>query len=133
MLTTIVAQRKDADCGVTALSSYLHIAYEDVYVAAVAVQPNVSKCGLYAREVLDIADLLGRPLKIKRRPNLDSDSGILGINYVNAKGKIKGDGHWVVLIDGKLLDGQPPQLWDDAEEYLATQRARAGWLLTEDE
>jgi hypothetical protein len=107
------------------MSAYLHIPYEDVYVAVMAIQPSLAKKGILLRHILAAAEALNRPLKVIRRPNLEDDSGVLGVMWT------KTTGHWVVLLEGKILDSDPPQLWD-ASEYLATFKAKPGWLLTED-
>jgi hypothetical protein len=122
---TVVRQRKRADCGITVLSSYLHIPYEDVYVKALLVSPRFAKHGLTIKHLIAIAALLKRTLAIKRRPSLEDDSGILGVTWKS------GYGHWVVLLEGKILDGDPPQVWD-AADYMQAYSGRPGWLVTED-
>lgn len=126
----IVKQRRAGDCGVAALAAYLHVTYEEAYVAAVKVAPKVAKSGLLMREILATAKGLGRPLRVVRRPDLEAHSGILGVLWNKPKQR-GAHGHWVVLSEGKILDSSPPEMWD-ADEYLKTFNGRPGWLLTED-
>lgn len=122
-------QRADTDCGLAALSHYLHQPYEIVYVAAAMVAPGFAKAGgLGLAELQAVAKRLGCVLSVLnyRRVNLDEHTGILGLNW----NKPRKGGHWVVLREGTIIDPWEPSTWD-ADEYLLTNNARLGHLLTE--
>lgn len=125
----IVRQRQNRDCGVAALADYTHLPYEQVYVAAVKRVPKLDVKGLGLQDLIDVAKILGRRfLTINyRRVNLEEQTGILGVNW-NLR---PGQGHWVGLRTGHIIDPWEPTVWD-ADEYLITNNARVGHLLTED-
>lgn len=128
------AQRRGHDCGVAALASLLGTTYEDMYVAAVAASPSfVERNGLSVAEMLKMAKAFGRPLKRVdfRRVDLDEHVGVLGVNWAKSEWKRHGaTGHWVVLRCGTIIDPAGPS-YDDAHDYLATNKGRVGTLLRE--
>jgi hypothetical protein len=122
----VVAQRADGDCGLAALATLLGMAYEDVYVAARAIDPP-SRCkrGMYLKDVQSVARRLGVGLRVKRRPDLEEDEGVLSVLW-NAKRRFRG--HYVVLWKGLVIDPAGPQVlpW---EEWFGLNDGRPGWLL----
>ena len=129
----IIAQRRDQDCAVAALGWFFHLRYEDAFVAAVSVQPNLIRGGgLTVREIQRVGERLGRPLRRvdRRRVDLEEDSGILIVNW-NEPAKQDGSyGHCVVLRKGTIICPRLPSAWD-AAEYLAAENGRIGTLLVE--
>jgi ABC-type bacteriocin/lantibiotic exporter with double-glycine peptidase domain len=130
----IHAQRRAHDCGVAALASYLGIYYEDAYVAAAAVSPGFAKRqGLSITEMMKMSKAFGRPLvKLHwRKVDIDEHVGILGVNWHRSAWKRHGcTGHWVLLRAGTIIDPSGPS-FDDATDYLVTNKGRAGTLLME--
>jgi hypothetical protein len=128
--------RTDADCGLAALSHYLHVPYEDVYVAAAKAVPKFSRTsGLTLKGMQAVALRLGTTLSVVnyRRVVLDEHTGILGLNWVVRRGGrevIARHGHWVVLREGTIIDPSGAATWD-ADDYLLTNKARIGHLLTD--
>jgi ABC-type bacteriocin/lantibiotic exporter with double-glycine peptidase domain len=132
----LVEQRYDGDCGLACLASYLRLKYEDAYAAALGVNPNIKRRGAFSSELVAIAALLGFTLVMKRRPNLEKDCGILGLNRRKRSKKTgrwisdpKQNGHWVVLRRGQILDVHPPAVFD-IDEYLETNEMVTGAMLT---
>lgn len=129
----LVAQRRDQDCGVSALAMFAHLRYEDVFVAAVQTAPHWKRDGgLTVRELIAAARRLGRRLSPLhwRRVDLDEHAGVLAVNWNKPKEQNGSAGHWVVLREGTIIDPRDPSVWD-ADEYLKTQNGRAGTLLVE--
>jgi hypothetical protein len=124
---SIVPQRRKMDCGVAALASLLGIPYEDVYVAACAVAPNVARHGLYLHEVRSVALKLGTPLIARRSYDIETDVGILSVRG-KSKGKKTEFWHYVVLRKGDVIDPDGARIID-ADDYFAEQRARPCTLL----
>lgn len=128
----IHAQRKEHDCGVAALASFLGTTYEDMYVAAAAVSPTfLQRQGLTIGEMIRMARAFGRRLvRLNyRRVDLDEHVGILGVNWDRSVWKRHGaQGHWVVLRAGTIIDPVGPSHYD-SDEYLVSNKGRVGTLL----
>lgn len=111
---TIVAQRQSMDCGVAALATLCGLDYEDVYVAATKIAPRVGKVGLYQKELVAIAQMLGVTLE-RVRPrayDLDASTGILNVRSARL-------GHYVVIHDGVVADPAGGRVYFDIHDYLA--------------
>lgn len=129
MARRLIEQRREGDCGLAALANYLHLRYEDLYIEAVKINPEIRKGdGLLTRDLQTIAARVRRPLRVIRRCDFDEHHGVLGVLWNDAS-KQYSSGHFVVLHEGKILDGA--DLYG-AEEYLLEKDARPGWLLTEE-
>jgi hypothetical protein len=124
-----IRQRGDWDCGVGAIAFIAELSYEDVYVAAAAIDPTWrGKSGLYSREIVAIAARLGVTLTPTRRFDLDDDDGVLSIRWNGPKGKQNPGGHFVAVRSGFVFcpsDGMPMR-WRD---YLEQNTGRACTLL----
>jgi ABC-type bacteriocin/lantibiotic exporter with double-glycine peptidase domain len=118
----IVPQRQRMDCGVAALAMLVGQPYEDVFAAATHVQPKVGKVGLYQKELIAIAELLGVTLERKRRPDLDTDVGILNVRNTKL-------GHYVVLHAGVIADPAGGLVFFDVDDFLALGHFTARTLL----
>ena len=128
------AQRRTHDCGVAALASYFNIAYEEIFVAAVAQSRSFAGgAGLSIPEMIAIAKAFGRKLERVhyRQVDLEEHSGILGVNWDRSMWKQHGGtGHWVLLRTGTILDPVGFR-FADATDYLTLMKGRVGTLLRE--
>jgi ABC-type bacteriocin/lantibiotic exporter with double-glycine peptidase domain len=130
----IIAQRRDQDCGVAALALYVHRRYEDVFVAAIQRCPTMVKDGgLTLDDLVAIAKSFGYGLKRVhyRKVDLDSDAGVLGVNWNKPK-EHGSRGHWVVLREGTIICPRLPSVWD-ADDYLKIENGRVGTLLVRED
>ena len=129
---TIVRQRAGGDCGVAALATVAGISYEDAYVAVDKIDPKRrGKAGLHNREVIQAARRLALQLVPTRRYDLDEDEGILRVRWSGRKASENPGGHFVAVLDGRILcpsDGVGLP-WS---EYLTRYQARACTLLRGD-
>jgi ABC-type bacteriocin/lantibiotic exporter with double-glycine peptidase domain len=129
----IIAQRRDTDCAVAVIGWYFHMRYEDAYVAAVTVEPNLLKNGgLSVVQIQTVASRLGRKLKRLHwsKVDLEEDCGILIVNWNEPKRQNGSYGHCVVLRRGTIICPRLPAAYD-ADEYLALENGRVGTLLVE--
>lgn len=133
MILRLVEQRRDEDCGITAISHYFAMRYEDVFVAAVRANPHWKRDGgLSIAQMISTARRLGRRLRAVhwRHVDLEESSGILTVNWNQPKEHDGSYGHWVVLREGHILDAAPLAL-HDASEFLTQYNGRVGTLLIE--
>ena len=131
----IIAQRRDQDCAVAAIGWYFHLRYEDAFVAAVSVEPNLIKGGgLTVRQIQQVATRLGRKLRRVhwKRVDIETDTGILIVNWNQPEKQGGSYGHCVVLRKGTIICPRLPSAWD-ADEYLTFENGRIGTLLVESE
>lgn len=127
----IVAQRRDQDCAVAALAWFFHLRYEDAFVAAVSVEPNlIVHGGLTVKQMQEVGKRLGFPLKRVpwNKVDLEEDVGILVVNWNHPEKQGGASGHAVVLRKGTIICPRLPSAWD-AEEYLRVEDGRIGTLL----
>lgn len=127
----IVAQRRDTDCAVAALAWFYRIRYEDAFVAAVTVEPDlIKRGGLTIGQMQLVAERLGCKLKRVhwKKVDLDDDVGILIVNWNHPENQNGATGHAVVLRKGTIICPRLPSAWD-AEEYLKVEDGRIGTLL----
>ncbi len=104
----IQVSRGDADCALVALSIYLNVTYEDILGVAVPVTHSRAPHhrGMFTREIRQIAQKLGFPLRLRRKFSLDADEGIAG--FTNDKGRdhvafVKNGLVWDT--DGTIVEG----------------------------
>jgi hypothetical protein len=117
-----------ADCACSALGYLTSETYEDAYVAIASVDPTRrGKCGLYNREVVSAAQVMGVTLVVTRTYDLDEDDGILRIKWNGRKGKRLPGGHFVAVRKGQMVEGRR-LAW---REYLRVNQGRACTLLRE--
>lgn len=125
---TLIAQRKDWDCGVAALAMLLDTPYGDVAAAvrSVVTSPRLKARGLIVREAEDVAAYLGMPLAriYRRRDYLKDRTGMLGL----LGERLHPAGHWVVLKSNQILEPDGGSVWD-VDAYLAAHKARPCTLL----
>lgn len=95
----IVLQRGDADCCIAALAMYLGRTYEDVLGVAAQLHPEVHKRGMWIREVKAVAIALGTPLRVRRKWDMDTASGIMSLDSTKYT-----EAHVVVLRAGLVFD-----------------------------
>lgn len=117
-------QRTPASCGLAALVLY------QVDATARKIDPKMHGLdGMYSREMVAAARLLGFELKVTRQFDLDKDEGVLRIHWTDRQRKRRSPGgHFVAVIAGSIHcpDLQVALPWRD---YLATYGAMAVTLL----
>jgi hypothetical protein len=123
---TVLPQRTDEACGVTALAMFL------AFVAMRKVDPEMLGLeALYNRELVAAAKTLGLRLRSTRRFDLDREQGILRVRWKDDNERAKHPyGHFVALINGNIhCPGKHVVLpW---REYCVTYRAKPSTLLRE--
>jgi ABC-type bacteriocin/lantibiotic exporter with double-glycine peptidase domain len=127
MITRVVLQRGQADCGIAALAMVLKLPYEDVFAAvAQAERKWAGRRGLYATQVQAAARTLGVKLRKRRQFDKATQDGVLRVSRAAQEGA-----HWVALIEGLVFDptdGAVATLGD----YLTANDYTARFLLTDD-
>ena len=111
---SVVPQRHSMDCAVACLAMLFGLSYEEVLMA---FQHNVIAKGATTRQILDTAEALGRPLKRKRKVDLENDTGLLAV-----ASKRWGHDHLVVLKDEMIVDTDAT-IWD-VDVFMAAYEAR---------
>ncbi len=99
----------------------LGVSYEKALLAL--RQERVLTHGVMVRHVLLAAKRLGKPLTFRRKFDLESDTGILGIRSLAWPME-----HLVVLKDGLIFDTDAT-VWE-ADVYISAYSAKAISLLT---
>lgn len=120
----IPRRQEHADCGVVALCQWLGLPYTQVAAAVATVRPLALVDGMYQSEILKVARIFDRTLKVRRKwQHDDRPSGLLMLDM--------GDGHHaVVLFEGCIIsDGK---VWN-YDAFLAQAKAKPLSLLIEDE
>ncbi|TXH14487.1 MAG: hypothetical protein E6R03_09170 [Hyphomicrobiaceae bacterium] len=116
----VVLQRHECDCAVAALAMYLSVRYEDVLLA---FDKPVIDVGAIVKDMVAVADRLKQPLRVRRKFDLESDSGILRVDLLNDT-----KAHVVVLHDG-IVFNTDGAVWD-VDDYLTAENAKPMQLLT---
>lgn len=127
-MVRLIPQRAAGDCGTAALATLLSasIGYEDVYVAAAAVERlKRGRAGLRNRELVAVARKLGVELAPTKAFNLDADVGVLRVYAAHTN---RG-GHWVAVRYGLIWDPAPDGYAAPWREYASRHGARFGTLL----
>ena len=121
-----VGKQATSDCGIAALAMYLGKTYEDVLTVAAMVTKNkrVHRSGVFATELMRIAEQLNITLIQKRRWDLETAFGVLFVDVH------QGNRHAVLLKDGLIYDPDDLTIWD-AEVYFEQQGCKPQLLLTE--
>ena len=121
----VVTSRTNGDCVIVALAMYLGETYEDVLaVAAGVIGPLVHHEGMWTKQLMKTADLLGAPLRRNKKFDLETSSGILDL--VQRKGPAHA--HVNVLREGLIIDFDGT-VWD-AEVYLLNSGYKPTHLYT---
>lgn len=76
----VIPQRHDNDCGVACLAMLLGVSYENALVAVAQVEPDVCAKGMWLKHLKAAAALLGYRLSMRRRFDLEADTGILNLS-----------------------------------------------------
>lgn len=118
-----VPQLHQRDCAVAALAMLLDISYEN---ALHAFRHNVVARGATVSQIRKAAERVGRTLLLRRRVDLEHDTGILCIRSLKWA-----DDHLGILKEGIIVDTDGT-LWD-ADVYLATYEAKVLSLLSTQE
>lgn len=99
---------------------FLGVRYEDVLLA---FDRPVIDGGAWVADIKRAAAKLKMPLRLRRSFDLDSDTGILGIDFVG-----RPQNHVVVLHEGLVFDTDGT-VWE-VDDYLTAENAKAVSLLT---
>ena len=126
-LLHVIPQRHSSDCAIACLAMFLGVRYEDVLVA---VGKSVIDHGMTVKEVKDTAAKLKTPLQLRRHIDLDTDTGILGIQMPERRGHVRQD-HVVILHAGLVFDTDGT-VWE-VDDYLQATHAKAVSLLVRKE
>lgn len=118
----VIPQRHSSDCGVSVLAMLLGVTYEEALLAVGFEQPSVLTSGVYAKHLTQAAKTLGVTLRVRRRFDLEDDTGILGVN--SAKWT---SAHVVILREGLIVDTDGT-LWAP-DVYQRVHGAKFGPLL----
>ncbi len=117
----VVMQRHSTDCSAACLAMLLGVSYEKALLAL--RQDRILTHGVMVRHVLQAAKRLGKPLKFRRKFDLENDTGILGVRSDKWPTE-----HLVVLKDGFIVDTDAT-VWE-ADVYISAYSAKAISLLT---
>lgn len=118
---TMVPQRYKTDCGVSTLAMLCGVTYERAFLAI--GETSVMSSGVQLRRVRDAARKLGKRLVLRRKIDLENDTGILGV--ASSRWDFE---HLVMLKEGTIIDAQDQTIWD-VDTYLAVHEARIVSLL----
>lgn len=103
--------------------------YGDVSAALhSAIPKKLHRNGLGCKDLVTLAELLDVELRLIRRKK-DYTHGATGILGVKG-GKMAGDGHWVVLKSGTVIDPADSTVWT-LEDYCKKFGCRSVTLLQE--
>lgn len=98
------------DCAVASLAMLCGVSYGEA-LAAFPRPQRVVRAGAYLTEIQSAAKVLGVTTKIRKRFDLDEDTGIL---HVSGK-----DEHLVFLWAGRIIEGNG-ECWLSSLSYLTT-------------
>jgi ABC-type bacteriocin/lantibiotic exporter with double-glycine peptidase domain len=119
---SIIPQRHQMDCAVACLAMLFGMSYEAVLMT---FRHNVMAKGATFRQVLTAAERLGHPLRIRRRFDLETATGILCVQSDAWK-----TDHLVILKEGQVIDTDAT-LWD-VDVFLSAYTARPMSMLVEE-
>lgn len=116
---------RDGDCAIWALATFLSKPYEEIVAAAAQIDRAGGLNGLTEDDIIAVARMFGVTLERREEIDLDTDTGILGVQFPRYK-----YGHVAVLKRGQLIDcrGKGISIWD-ADVWLATRRATTDGIL----
>lgn len=128
----LVMQRGIGDCGISALATFAELTYEDVFVAASKVdQKHRGKSGIQWADLKRIARALGFRPRLKHKPVIDDDEGLLVVTWLPESRHYVPGGfsqHLVALDFGIVVDPADGIVLP-VEDYLTRAQAQAGALL----
>lgn len=120
----VVLQRRDWDCAIASLASFMGQPYEEVLREA-AKRFSVEQ-GLFAKEMVHVADVFNVKLKRRvRKIDLEEHCGVLSVKFPN------GMVHAMLLTNGLIFDPQANGTVWDAETYIQVNKAKLIDLLEE--
>jgi hypothetical protein len=113
------------DCAIWCLSTFLSRPYEEVVAAAAAVDDRGGLNGMDDDQMIAVARHFGVRLRIKATPDLEEDTGILGVKFPRYRHE-----HAVVLWEGRIFDmrGRGITAWK-ADAWLASKRGTPTTIL----
>ena len=121
----IVRNGEDNDCAIAAISLATGHSYEHVLGAAMQVCSTIMEDGLSNKEMQAVLKALGHESKLRRKFDLEEDTGIL---HISDK---KDERHVVYLWDGRIIEPSMGRraLWRDPQAYLNHEKSKACWLI----
>lgn len=116
---------QDYDCAIAAIMLACGPSYNAVLAEAIRIQPDAVKRGMNWRDIKATVHRLGWQYRMRRKYDLTTDTGILGVTG------FQGD-HVVYLWAGRVIEPRPdaPGHWLYARKFLDSQGWTAGMLLT---
>lgn len=124
----IVARHHQGDCGIVALAQLLGVSYEDVLEKFAGVTDAAHKKGVYVTQIMQVAELLGTPLKRKRKFDAEEACGILSLKC--AKNRFDKE-HVALLRWGLVFDHQKDgqgEVWE-YDPYMSHYGGKATCIL----
>src|SRR5579862_2448676 len=113
MILKMVAQRHEGDCTIAALAMFLGETYEDVLSTAAALDTAPHHRGMWNKQIIKVAEIMGTPLKEKHKWDEEASEGIL---VLASKNKEDPNTHVVVLHSGLIFDGDL-SVWEPSVYY----------------
>jgi len=125
----LVLQRAFGDCAIAAIATLIEESYEDVFVAAAAVdKKRRGKSGMHLPAIIRIGKKLGVILHQKRDINWDDDEGLLVVEWAKGSMHEVGSQHLVALSHGVVADPADGVILPP-DDYLLREKATAGAFL----
>ena len=114
---------QDGDCAIAAISLATGASYEAVLAEAIQVRSDAVTVGLNWREIRTTIKRLGFSSRLRRKYDLDEDTGILDCK----RGRQE---HVVYLWEGRIVEPRWRSMWRDPEAFLKHEDWAPGMLLT---
>lgn len=126
-----IFQKDSGDCAICSLAMLLGKPYVSIVEAAptqyLGRKYRPVKEGLTGKMMIEIAAKFGARLVMRRKYQLDEDTGILTVLKANVRKPTST--HAVVLAKGTIIDPVDARFWPDADIFLEHENYRAGTLL----
>ena len=124
----VVPQRHSHDCVICCLAMLLGTSYEATLMAVGKIKPNMGTEGLYWKDALAAAAVLGYKLRAKRKYDPADTVGIVNLMPTSKEEPMH---HAALLLRGVIIDPKEPSVWDDYEMYTQTWPFRLGSVLVQ--
>lgn len=116
------------DCAVAAIEIACGVTYETALAAALSIAPDVLTAGMSWPAIRKSVESLGFKSRMKRKYDLEEDTGILAVQQPN----YKDSDHAVYLWEGRIIEPKHDrqQLWLEASAFLNHYKYESYGLLT---